>query len=142
MRNTKHVICAHCMAIKKPINPIKPISACHNTCFQAPLLLKRIRQLFLHLVLLTQTRLSFSSTSADSRISITHLATAISFIWTTRPTNQCRRYTIRCITSIVVEEIIRHTVWSDAEIIANMHYIKELPHDFSLVYSQGCCISA
>ena len=42
----------------------------------------------------------------------------------------------------VVEELIQLTIVSDAEIIANSHWTEDLTQDFSLEYSQGCCISS
>ena len=42
----------------------------------------------------------------------------------------------------VVEELIQLIVKSDAEVIANSHWSKDLAKDFFLEYFQGCCIIA
>ena len=42
----------------------------------------------------------------------------------------------------VVEELIQVTIETDAEIIAISRWTEKLKKNFSLEYSQGCCISA
>ena len=42
----------------------------------------------------------------------------------------------------VVKKPIQLTIESNAEIIANLHWTEGLTKEFSLEYSQCCCISA
>ena len=98
------------------------------SCAPTPVGFTNQWQSFLHLVLPTDFR------KYPSRRSILH---------TNDMAEPAQPLNINTLHNVhVVEELIQLTIESNAEIIANSHWTEDLTWDFSLEYSQGCCISA
>ena len=93
-----------------------------------------------NIFLLTYLIVNYLSTSADPRIkysrrSILHYTNGM-----TEPAQPLDINTLHKV--YVVEELIQVTIISNVKIILNVHWTEDLTYDFSLEYSQFCCIGA
>ena len=89
----------------------------------------------------TDRRSSSLPTSADSGIKYPSRRSIL--LYTNDMVEPAQPLNINTLHNIhVIVVLIQFTIESNARIIANSHWTEDLTLDFSLEYSQGCCISA